>query len=248
MYRETLSETDWRRLESGLRSLGLYETPKLRLTLEGILWRTRTGAPWRDLPSELGSWNSIYSQFNRWSRDGKWDQLFQLLRMDIDWEWSSMDGTIIRAHQHSSGARRGEEVAIGSSRGGRTTKVHMLSDAHGNPVSFEITEGQVHDIKMAETLLKICQPGTLINDKGYDSDALREQARQHSMLPMIPRRENSTKTNPEFDQDIYKLRHLIENLFARLKHFRAFATRYDKLKRNFSSTVSLVCAMVWLKL
>ena len=61
MFRELLSETDWQRLESGLRSLGLYKTPKLRLTLEGILWRTRTGAPWRDLPSELGSLGAVFT-------------------------------------------------------------------------------------------------------------------------------------------------------------------------------------------
>lgn len=248
MYRPTLSDIDWIRLEQRLRIIGLYETSKLRLTLEGILWRIRTGAPWRDLPTELGPWSTIYNQFNRWAASGKWGQLFEVLRTEVDWEWSSMDGTIIRAHQHSSGAARGAEAAIGTSRGGKTTKVHMLCDAHGNPVHFEVTEGQVHDMKMAEALLEHCQPGSLINDKGYDSDALRDSARTKEIIPVIPRRDNSSKPNPEFDQDLYKLRHLVENLFARLKHFRAFATRYDKLKRNFAATVSIVSAMVWLKI
>jgi transposase len=248
MYRPSLSDAEWARLEPKLISIGLYETPRLKLTLEGVLWRIRTGAPWRDLPTELGAWSSTYNQFNRWSATGKWDQLFKILKVETDWEWSSMDGTIVRAHQHASGAANGAEAAIGTSRGGKTTKIHMLCDSHGNPVFFEITEGQVHDMKMAEALLIHCQPGSLINDKGYDSDSLRGSARAKGIFPIIPRRENSVKPNSEFDSDMYKLRHLIENLFARLKHFRAFSTRYDKLKRNFSATVSIACSMVWLRL
>lgn len=248
MYRPMLTDCDWLRLESGLKKFRIYDTPKLRQTLEGILWRTRTGSPWRDLPTELGPWSSIYNQFNRWSASGKWSQLLGLFQTQIDWEWSMMDGTIVRAHQHSAGAVRGEEIAIGRSSGGNSTKVHMLADACGNPVVFEITEGQIHDMVMAESLLKSCNPGFLINDKGYDSEPLRELARDQSMIPIIPRRKNSLKPNPEFDKDLYKFRHLVENLFARLKHYRAFATRYDKLKRNFASTVAFSCTMIWIKL
>jgi len=69
------------------------------------------------------------------------------LRGEIDSEWIFADGSYIRAHQHASGARTGEPTGIGTSRGGRTTKIHMVSDAHGNPVDFTITGGQVHDSK-----------------------------------------------------------------------------------------------------
>jgi transposase len=87
-----------------------------------------------------------------------------------------------------------------------------------------------------------------IADKGYDSEVIREQARAAGMNPVIPRKSNSKKPNPEFDIHLYKLRHLVENLFARLKHFRSIATRFEKLARNFKSMAHLACTLVWLKL
>ena len=68
------------------------------------------------------------------------------------------------------------------------------------------------------------------------------------MTPVIPRKSNSSKPNPEFDTHLYKMRHLVENLFAQLKHFRSIATPYEKLARNFQSMVFLACALIWTKL
>jgi transposase len=171
------------------------------------------------------------------------------LRGEIDSEWVFADGSYIRAHQHASGARRGEERAIGKSRGGATTKLHIASDAHGNPIDFEVTGGEVHDAKVARQLIeKIGVAENFIADKGYDSDDIREQARAAGMNPVIPRKSNSKKPNPEFDSHLYKLRHLVENLFARLKHFRSIATRFEKLARNFKSMAYLACTFIWLKL
>jgi putative transposase len=75
--------------------------------LEAILWKHRTGAPWRDLPEEFGSWRSIYSRFNRWSKVGLWQAALEVLRQDADTEWLMIDSTVIRAHQHASGAEKG---------------------------------------------------------------------------------------------------------------------------------------------
>src|ERR1700686_2360051 len=75
--------------------------------LEAILWKHRTGAPWRDLPGEFGSWKSIYCRFNRWSKAGVWQRLLEALRVDADTEWLMIDSSVIRAHQHASGARKG---------------------------------------------------------------------------------------------------------------------------------------------
>lgn len=76
------------------------------------------------------------------------------------------DGSYIRAHQHASGTRYGEERAIGKSRGGPTTKIHMAADAHGNPIDFEVTGGQVHDAKAADKLIeKIGTADNFIADK-----------------------------------------------------------------------------------
>lgn len=87
-----------------------------------------------------------------------------------------------------------------------------------------------------------------IADKGYDSEAIREQARQAGMNPVIPRKSNSKKPNAKFDSYLYKLRHLVENLFARLKHFRSIATGFEKLARNYKSMLFLACPMIWVKL
>jgi transposase len=88
----------------------------------------------------------------------------------------------------------------------------------------------------------------MIADKGYDSEPLRIQIREKGSVPIIPRKQNSTIGNDEMDWCLYKYRHLVENVFARLKHFRAIATRYDKLKRNYESVIALACAFIWLPL
>ena len=176
-------------------------------------------------------------------------RFFFMLRGEIDSEWIFVDGSYVRAHQHASGARLGEERAIGRSAGGATTKIHIAAYAHGNPIDFEITEGEVHDVKAAPKIIeKVGVAENFIADKGYDSDPLREQLRSLNINPVIPRKSNSTKTNYEFDAHLYKIRHLVENLFARLKHFRSIATRYEKLARNFRAMLFLACTFIWIKL
>jgi transposase len=75
-----------------------------RLFVESVLWVLRTGAPWRDLPKHFGSWNSTYQRFSRWSRRGVWHRVFNELAKDADFEEIYLDGSIVRAHQHASGA------------------------------------------------------------------------------------------------------------------------------------------------
>ena len=172
-------------------------------------------------------------------------EIFFKLRGEIDQEWVFIDGSYIRAHQHASGARHGEVRAIGRSRGGSTTKIYIAVDSHGHPIDFEITGGEVHDSQVAYKLIELVDSGDyLIADKGYDSESIRETARLHKMIPVIPRRSNSHKPNREFDSYLYKLRHLVENVFARLKHFRSIATRYDKLARNFKSMLCIACTLI----
>ena len=76
MLRLSLSDAKWELWEKNLHDCGVYKTKNLRLIVEGILWRIRTGAPWRDLPSELGPWKTVYNQFNRWSKKGIWQKIF----------------------------------------------------------------------------------------------------------------------------------------------------------------------------
>lgn len=225
----------------------IYDKPNLRMIVEGMLYRMRVGCPWRDLPAEFGCWNSIYQQFNRWSLKNKLMKIFKALVQEPDLEWEFIDGSIVRAHQHSTGACSTENEAIGKSRGGNTTKIHMAVDSYGLPIEFQLTGGEVHDAKAApELILKLPKSAYVIADKGYDSEEIREQIREKGSIPNIPRKQNSKTGNADIDWCLYKYRHLVENVFARLKHFRAIATRYDKLKRNYASVIAMACSCMWL--
>jgi transposase len=78
--------------------------------VEAVLWIVRTGSPWRDLPDVFGDWNSVFRRFSRWSRKGVWWRLFEAMSDDNDFEYLIVDSTIIRAHQHASGAKKGLKI------------------------------------------------------------------------------------------------------------------------------------------
>ena len=77
-----------------------------RLFFDAILWIAKAGAPWRDLPKHFGKFNSVWRRFDRWSRKGVWKRVFDQLQ-DSDLEWLMLDSTVIRAHQHAAGAKKG---------------------------------------------------------------------------------------------------------------------------------------------
>ncbi len=247
MPRLMLNDELWSKLKTIMHQYAIYDKPNLRMTVEGILYRMRVGCPWRDLPPIFGFWNSVYQQFNRWSSKDKLISLFKALIIEPDLEWTFIDGSIVKAHQHSSGAASNENQGIGKSVAGNTTKIHMAVDAYGLPIDFEITGGEVHDCKIApEFISKLPATDYTIADKGYDSEELRQLIRDKLSTPIIPRKNNSTIGNDDMDWGLYKYRHLVENIFARLKHFRSIATRYDKLKRNYASMLAVACAYLWL--
>lgn len=106
----------------------------------------------------------------------------------------------------------------------------------------------MHDSQVAPKLIDQLQGEILIADKGYDSELIREYAASKNMTPIIPKRSNSKNPDKDFDLSLYKNRHVIENLFARLKHYRSISTRFEKLARNFKSVVMFACTIHWLKL
>jgi transposase len=125
----------------------------------------------------------------------------------------------------------------------------MLSDAHGNPVNFILSKGQLHDSKIAGELINISSGENIIADRAYSSAELRDQIVKKGAQAIIPKKKNSLdKTNIGFDNHLYKIRHLAENLFARLKHFRSIATKYEKKSNNFASMIYLGCAFIWEKI
>ena len=184
----------------------IYDKRNFRKTVEGILYRMRTGCPWRDLPQYFGKWNSVYQQFNRWSASDKLMSAFKLLVDEPDLEWSFIDGSLVKAHQHSACAAGGGDQGIGKSRGGLTTKIHMSVDSCGFPLHFKITGGEVHDSKTASELINE-MPVTeyVVGDKGYDSEAIREQIEKKGSTVVIPRKSHSKKGNEEMDWYLYKM-------------------------------------------
>ena len=81
-----------------------------RLFLEAVLWRVRTGSPWRDLPVAFGNWNSVFQRFRRWARNRVFERLFEVLSEEPDFEYALIDGTIVSVHQKASGAKGGLNI------------------------------------------------------------------------------------------------------------------------------------------
>jgi transposase len=134
---------------------------------------------------------------------------------------------------------------MGRSRGGLTSKIHALVDADGRPVTLRLTGGQVHDSREAEALLEEVDEGTtLLADKGYDSDAIRDLLAQKKGWANIPAKSNR-KRSFAFSGWLYRQRNLVERFFNRIKQFRGIATRYDKDPANFLAAVKLVATRIW---
>ena len=142
-----------------------------RLFVDAVLWIARTGSPWRDLMLGFGAWNSVYVRFSRWAKKGVWERSFQGVggRSRLRIPDHRLDH---RAGAPACGRRkRGtQNQAIGRSRGGLTSKVHIAVDALGNPLRFILTPGQRHDITQAENLMEGLPGEHLLADKAYDSE------------------------------------------------------------------------------
>ena len=119
-----------------------------------------------------------------------------------------------------------------------STKIHATVDALGNPVGFHLTGGQEHDLAGADALLPELEAETLIADKAFDADQrVLEPLAEAGKVAVIPPRQ-SRKAPRAFDKELYKARHLIENFFAKLKQFRAIATRYARYTTFFSKSLT----------
>jgi len=127
-----------------------------------------------------------------------------------------------------------------------STKIHATVDALGNPVGFLLTPGQAHDLDGADALLPAIQANILIADKAFDADKCVIEPLQNAGKTLVIPPKRNWKTRRDYDKDLYKERHLIENFFCKLKQFRAIATRYDKTARNFLAAIHLVAAVICL--
>jgi transposase len=109
MQRFGLRDEQWKRIKDFLPGREGHvggNAPDNRLFVEAVLYRYRTGIPWRDLPARFGDWKIVHQRFGRWAKSGVFERIFKLLASDHDNEYMMLDATIVRAHQHSAGARK----------------------------------------------------------------------------------------------------------------------------------------------
>jgi transposase len=119
LIRRELTDVQWSRISnlvSGKEGDRGRAGEDNRLFVDAVLWILRTGAPWRDLPSAFGKWNSVFTRFNRWSRKGIWESLFKVLAEDANFEHVMIDATIVRAHQHAAGGKGGSKIRRSAGR------------------------------------------------------------------------------------------------------------------------------------
>ena len=141
---------------------------------------------------------------------------------------------------------RQKTECIGRSKGGLSTKIHATCDPLGNPTGFHLPPGQACDLDGADVLIDEIEANFLLADKGYDADArVLDRLEAAKIEPVIPPKPNR-KEPRDYDKDLYKARHLIENLFEKLKHYRAIATRYDKTATAFIGAIHLAASVIWL--
>ncbi|MEU7230386.1 IS5 family transposase [Streptomyces chrestomyceticus] len=176
MGRGDLTNGQWARLEpllpKGIKP-GRPPVWTRRQLIDGIRWRTRTGAPWRDVPERYGPWDRAYDLFRRWQRDGTWARIVTQLQAEADAKglitWDvNVDSTVCRAHQHAAGAAKRDlqkeppggiavepaDHGLGRSRGGLTTKIHLAVEQGQKPLSVVITAGQRGDSPQFEPVLE----------------------------------------------------------------------------------------------
>ncbi len=213
--------------------------------LNALWYFLRNGCAWRALPSEFGPWEAVYQYFNRLSKDGYFEYLQDLMIIGDTSEAVFIDSTHCKVHQHSNDPGTPEEQAIGKSRGGLNTEIHMVVDVLGRlAAAMEITPGNTSDITVAPGLLKTLEDTAVVGDKGYDSRELRGTLRAQDCEPCIPARKNVK--NPEaYDVELYRTRHVVENVFQRLKIYKRVASRFEKTKRMFFAFVCVVMAAIY---
>ncbi len=177
-----------------------------------------------------------------------------------------MGGALCGQHHRASSPTRSrrkrghQSQAVGRSRGGLTTKVHIKADGLGRPLAFVLTEGQRHDNQVFEELMEggkvmrsssgrpRVRSGCIVADRSYSNERIRSWLRRRKVRAVIPRtsRERKRRGRRPLDRALYKERNRIERLVARLKQFRRIATRYEKTAESYLGMLTLAAILVWL--
>ena len=244
-----LTDAHWMRLEplvEACRPKGKTAPKDLRRTISAIVWRHQNGAKWRAIPADLGPGPGPAQMFIRWARLGVWERTAAPRPGARGPTGNDVSGR----HQHprppesgrggskgGSSAERDTREALGRSREGYGTKACVIADGLGRAVAFILAPGQAHELPQAIPLLERLPglPKWVVADRGLSSHAFREHIWNLGARPAIPPKKNEAPVAcPDW---VYNNRNHVERLWARLKEWRAIATRYEKTASSFMGSL-----------
>ncbi|MET7648834.1 IS5 family transposase [Streptomyces sp. NPDC005426] len=269
-----LTDAQWARIEPLLPNRTGRDH---REVIDAIAWKFQTGSRWIHLPEKYGNWRGVYNRLRMWAIDGTWERVFTALvaqaDADEDLSWVvSVDSTVLRAHQHAAGARKGAPTgepadhAIGRPRDGLTTKIHLASGAQCRPLAFVLTAGQAGDAPAFPHVMARLRvprrrgrprtrPDVVLADKAYSSRAIRDHLRKRGIRAVIPlpadqrghrlRRGSRGGRPPAFDREAYKQRNTVERCINRLKQWRGIATHYEKTATIYLTGLHIAGIFLW---
>ena len=253
MYTIPIAPEKWQKLYGFLQAhprVYVGKEEKCRRFILAVYWVLRTGAQWRALPEQYGKWNSVYKRFARWEERGILAELHDYCARAPDMSTVMLDSTVVRAHMCAVGGSKksgGQKAqALGRSRGGFGSKIHIVVDAFGFPLRFSLTGGERHDVTQAEPLLAPLQFGCAIADRAYDSAPLLNMLGAKEAEAVIPPRRNRT-VQRNYDKQLYKERNVIERFINKIKWCRRIFTRYDKLAQRYLAFLHFAATIIWLK-
>ena len=254
MSNAALTDEQWQKIFSFLQEqygIHLGRESDCRRFVDAVFWVLRSGAQWRLLPSEQGRWNSVYRRFRRWGRHRIWEKMFTFFCDDDEVKKLMGDSTVVRAHACAAGAPAPGQAlpvnqALGRSRGGLTTKIHVLVNGHGNPLRAILTPGQAADAPQIPLLFDQFSPSIAILDKAYDTNAVLEFFESQGTIPVIPPKANRV-VQREYDREIYKERNLVERFIGKIKQFRRVFSRFDKYARTYLHFIHFACVLISLR-
>jgi transposase len=233
-----------------------------RAILGGIFWILRTGAPWRDLPEELGPWATTWDLFDTWNGDATLDTILSRLRAAgidarrVDRELWCVDGTVVRAARCAGGGGKGDDPeeppghALGRSRGGFSTKIHLRpGQAHEATGLVPLLEGAEERVVDGDDE-PVAWPVALAGDKGSRADWIDEYLLEQGMRPVIPSKANEDRAARavEFDREAYRRRSIVECLIGWLKECRRIFSRFEKTAKNFGGMIKMAFIRPYLRL
>ncbi len=248
-----MTDEDWTTVLEVFRACRLRRGAKGRddrRFLEAIHFFAVHNVTWRALPEAFGNWNSVWKRFWRLSQAGVFEAFFDALAsLSRTAHLVQMfDSTVVRAHVSAAGAKGGQnDQALGRSRGGFSTKIHLKADLAGLPLAFHLTGGEAGDSPQFEVLLDLgpdVTPRAALGDKGYDCKGSRAAARERGICPAIPYKSTARRRPAFFPKALYRARARIEQLVGKLKRFKRIALRCEKTDRNFGSFVAFALGLI----